>query len=82
MIADRSNPAFDALAHAEADLERARERVTSSISALRDEVARQADWRRWLSRHPLICVGGALAMGFWLGARRGHPLRVEIGGRR
>ena len=83
MIADRSNPAFnEELAHAEADVERARERVASSISALRDEVARQADWRRWLSRHPLVCVSGALAFGFWLGARRRRPPHVEIGGRR
>jgi hypothetical protein len=77
----RSNPAFtDELAQAEADLEQARERVASSISALRDEVARQADWRRWLSRHPLVAVGGALALGFWLGGR-GRP-HLEIGGRR
>jgi hypothetical protein len=71
----------DELARAEADLEQARERVASSISALRDEVARQADWRRWLSRHPVISVGGALALGFWLGARR-RPHHLEIGGRR
>jgi hypothetical protein len=81
MTAARPNPALThELAHAEADLERARERVAASISALRDEVARQADWRRWLSRHPLVSVGGALALGFWLGARR-RP-HLEIGGRR
>ena len=41
MTAEPSNPALThELAHAEADLERARERVAASISALRDEVAR------------------------------------------
>ena len=78
----RPNPALgEELAQAEADLEQARERVASSISALRDEVARQADWRGWLARHPLISVGGALAFGFWLGARH-RPPHLEIGGRR
>jgi hypothetical protein len=78
----RPNPALGAeLAKAEADLEQARERVASSLSALRDEVARQADWRGWLSRHPLISVGGALALGFWLGTRR-RPPHLELGGRR
>lgn len=78
----RPNPVLgDELAQAEADLARARERVATSISALRDEVARQADWRRWLARHPLISVGGALALGLWLGARR-RPPHLEIGGRR
>lgn len=81
MTQGRSKPAIpDELAQAEADVERARERVASSMSALRDEVARQADWRGWLSRHPLVCLGGALAVGFWLGARRHSQL--EIGGRR
>lgn len=81
MKAERLNPAVtDELAQAEAEVERARERVASSVAALRDEVARQADWRRWLSRHPLACLGGALAVGFWLGVR-GRP-HIEIGGRR
>lgn len=58
------------LARAEADVERARERVSASVMALRDQMTRQADWRGWLMRHPLSCLGGALALGFWLGRRR------------
>lgn len=58
------------LARAEADVEQARERVSSSVLALRDELARQSDWRRWLLRHPLASLGGALAVGFVLGRRR------------
>jgi ElaB/YqjD/DUF883 family membrane-anchored ribosome-binding protein len=47
MTAERPNPALThELAHAEVDLAQARERVVSSLSALRDEVARQAHWPR------------------------------------
>ena len=58
------------LARAEADVEQARERVSSSVLALREELARQSDWRHWLVRHPLASFGSALAVGFWLGRRR------------
>ena len=62
----------DQVARAEADVEQARERVSSSVLALRDELARQSDWRRWVVRHPLATLGGALAIGFVIGriARR------------
>jgi hypothetical protein len=58
------------LARAEADVERARERVASSFVALRDGLVRQTDWRRWLAEHPLVTLGSALAVGYWLGCRR------------
>jgi len=58
------------LARAEADVERARARVASSVVALREGLARQTDWRRWLADHPLMALGGALAVGYWLGGRR------------
>jgi hypothetical protein len=60
----------DALARAESDVERARERVASSMMALRDEVARKTDWRSWVRRQPTPFLGAALALGFWLGYRR------------
>jgi hypothetical protein len=60
----------DALAQAESDVERARERVASSMLALRDEVARKTDWRSWVRRQPAPFLGAALALGFWLGYRR------------
>jgi len=60
----------DALARAESDVERARERVTSSIVALRDEVVRKTDWRGWVRRQPVPFFGAAVALGFWLGYRR------------
>jgi ElaB/YqjD/DUF883 family membrane-anchored ribosome-binding protein len=60
----------DELARAESDVERARQRVAQSMMALRQEVARQVDWRSWVQRRPLLFVGGALALGFWVGNRR------------
>ena len=62
--------ASDELARAESDVERARERVAQSMLALRDEVARQVDWRSWVQRQPGLFVVGAFALGFWLGRRR------------
>ncbi|HEY4392487.1 MAG TPA: hypothetical protein VGP64_00415 [Polyangia bacterium] len=66
----RTTPGGDALAEAESNVERARERVESSLMALREEVARQTDWRRWVRRRPATFLGGALALGFLLGYRR------------
>lgn len=65
-----SNGADDALARAESDVERARERVATSMLALRDEVARKTDWRSWVRRQPAAFLGAAAALGFWLGYRR------------
>jgi hypothetical protein len=58
------------MAAAEADLERARERVAESVMALRNEVARRADWREWFRRRPLPYLAGALVVGFLWGHRR------------
>ena len=60
-----------ALARAEAELERTRERVAQSMLALRNEVARRTDWRRMVRERPLLFMGAALALGFWWGFRRG-----------
>lgn len=60
----------DALARAESDVERARERVASSMLALRDEVVRKTDWRSWVRRQPAPFLAAAVALGFWLGYRR------------
>jgi hypothetical protein len=65
-----SNGTDDALARAESDVERARERVASSMLALRDEVVRKTDWRSWFRRQPAPFLGAAVALGFWLGYRR------------
>jgi hypothetical protein len=65
-----------ALARAEAELERTRERVAQSMLALRNEVARRTDWRRLVRERPLVFMGAALALGFLWGFRRGStPVR-------
>jgi hypothetical protein len=60
---------FSEVARAEAALERSRERVERSVSALRAAVARQTDWRAWVARRPATFVGAALLLGFMWGFR-------------
>jgi Flp pilus assembly protein TadD len=57
------------LARVEADIERTRERVATSVMALRQEVARQTDWRQWVRRRPGAFLAGAFVVGFILGQR-------------
>lgn len=69
------------LARAEADVEQARERVSSSVQALRDQIARPrgrslSSWNDtvsgYIKERPGRCLLGALALGFVIGklARR------------
>lgn len=68
------------LARAEADIEQARERVSSSVQALRDELVRPrrrlSSWNDtvagYIKERPGRCLLGALALGFLVGklARR------------
>ena len=60
---------FSEVARAEAALERSRERVERSVSALRDLLARRTDWRGWIARRPTTFIGAALVLGFVLGFR-------------
>ena len=60
---------FSEVARAEAALERSRERVERSVSALRAAVARRTDWRAWVARRPGVFVGAAMLLGFMLGFR-------------
>jgi hypothetical protein len=62
--------AFSEVAEAEAALERSRERVERSVSALREAVARRTDWRSWIARRPATFLGAAVLLGFVLGFRR------------
>jgi hypothetical protein len=59
------------LAQAEADVERARERVAQSVMALRNEVVRRTDWREWIAKRPGAFLAGAFVLGFLWGFRRG-----------
>lgn len=50
-----------------AEIERTRAELVHSVSALRDEVAWRTDWREWVRRRPLTCVGAAFFVGFLIG---------------
>ncbi|WP_224247903.1 DUF3618 domain-containing protein [Hyalangium gracile] len=53
-----------------AEIERTRAELATSVSALREEVATVTDWRAWVDKRPLLCVGAAFMIGFLLGQRR------------
>jgi hypothetical protein len=55
---------------AEAELVLARERVVRSVSALRAEVSRRADWHEWVGDRPGTFLLTAFAIGVLLGHRR------------
>lgn len=70
-----------AVARAEAEVAEAREQVTESILALREEVARRTDWRGWFRRRPALALGAAFGLGLLLGTRgRGWRPGKETGG--
>jgi ElaB/YqjD/DUF883 family membrane-anchored ribosome-binding protein len=50
-----------------AEIERTRAELSHSVSALREEVAWRTDWREWVMRRPLTCVGAAFFIGFVIG---------------
>ncbi len=61
---------------AEREIERTRVRVSQSVMALREAVARRADWREWVRERPTLFVVGAFALGLLWGlraARRAGP---------
>lgn len=61
---------FSEVARAEAALERSRERVERSVSALREAFVRRTDWRSWVARRPAVFIGAAMMLGFMWGFRQ------------
>jgi len=53
-----------------AEIERTRNELVHSVSVLREEVAWRTDWRQWVHRHPVACVGAAFFVGFLIGSSR------------
>ncbi len=53
-----------------AEIARTRAELSHSVSALREEVAWRTDWREWVRRRPLTCVGAAFFIGFVIGSSR------------
>lgn len=50
-----------------AEIQRTRVELVHSVSALCEEVAWRTDWREWVRRRPLTCVGAAFFVGFLIG---------------
>lgn len=67
------------LVRAERDIAVARERVSQSVMALRDAVARQTDWREWIRRNPGLFMAGAFTLGLLLGSRSGRRRAPDAG---
>lgn len=57
------------LVRAERDIALARERVSNSVMALRDAVAKQTDWREWVRGNPALCMAAAFTLGLLWGSR-------------
>jgi hypothetical protein len=57
------------LRRAEAELSHARDELVKSIHGVEDEVTRLLAWRAWIRRNPLLFLGSAFALGFFLGRR-------------
>ncbi len=53
-----------------AEIERTRNELVHSVTLLREEVAWRTDWRQWVRRHPMSCVGAAFFVGFLIGSSR------------
>jgi hypothetical protein len=58
-----------ALARAEADIHRTREKVALTVTALQREITRSVDWRQWVARKPALTLGLAFGLGLLLGRR-------------
>ncbi len=67
------------VARAERDIALARERVSQSVLALRDAVAKQTDWREWVRRNPGLFMAGAFTLGLLLGRRSGRRPAPDAG---
>ncbi|MGD0835467.1 MAG: hypothetical protein ABSB49_02355 [Polyangia bacterium] len=69
MVVDDKPDGLDPeIVRAEAEIERARESVAESLSALQREISRTLDWRGWIRRRPIIAVAAAFAVGALLGS--------------
>jgi hypothetical protein len=58
------------VARAMAELTRARDKFSLSLSALERGVVRSVDWREWVRRKPGTALALAFGLGIFLGRRR------------
>ena len=66
------------LARVEADIARTRDRVSRSVSLLRQAVVARTDWREWVRRRPSVFLAAAFALGFVWGQRRSPSLARRV----
>jgi hypothetical protein len=59
------------LQKAEREIERTRARVSQSMIALREAVAKRTDWREWVRERPGLFLAAAFAFGMLWGRRSG-----------
>lgn len=77
-MVENADPSAVALApgsevqQAEREIERTRARVSQSMIALRDAVAKRADWREWVRERPGLFLAAAFALGMFWGRRSGR----------
>jgi hypothetical protein len=62
----------ETLAEIEAELDRARVRVATSLQTLGEEMNRRGDWREWVRTHPALFLAGAAVAGFFWGRSGGR----------
>jgi hypothetical protein len=70
----RTDAPSDELARVEADIARTRDRVSRSVSALRQAMVDRTDWREWVRRRPGVFLAGAFVLGLAWGLRRPSSL--------
>jgi hypothetical protein len=58
-----------------AEIDRARARVSASLSTLGEEVVRRGSWRAWVRARPGLALTGALALGLLWGGSGQPPDR-------
>jgi hypothetical protein len=73
----RTNATTDeTLEEIEAELDRARVRVATSLQTLGEEMNRRGDWREWVRTHPTLFLASAAALGFFWGRSGGRSSKV------
>lgn len=68
-VIQNENGEDTALARAEAEIERTRERLIASALTLQRELGRASDWREWVRRKPGLTLGLAFGIGVLIGRR-------------
>jgi hypothetical protein len=52
------------------EIQRGREKLAHSISALENEIMSKFDWHEWIRRKPALLLTLAFGLGYFLGRRK------------